>query len=78
MQTYTKHIPKLTHVYITYANIYQTYTKINTCLYNICKHIPNIYQKLTYVYTNICKHEATKHIPKLTYVYITYANIYQN
>ena len=44
MQTYTKHIPKLTHVYITYANIYQTYTKINICLHNICKHIPNIYQ----------------------------------
>ena len=41
MQTYTKHIPKLTYVYITYANIYQTYTKINICLYNICKHIPN-------------------------------------
>ena len=46
MQTYTKHIPKLTYVYITYANIYQTYTKINTCLYNICKYettkdIPN-------------------------------------
>ena len=41
----TKHIPKLTYVYITYANIYyQTYTKINICLYNICKHIPNIYQ----------------------------------
>ena len=68
MQTNTKHIPKLTHVYITYANIYQTYTKINTCLYNICKHIPNIYQKLTYAYTNICKHIPNIY-QKLTYAY---------
>ena len=81
MQTYTKHIPKLTYVYITYANIYQTYTKINTCLYNICKHettkhIPkltyvyityaNIYQ--TYTKINICLYNICKHIP----------NIYQN
>ena len=27
MQTYTKHIPKLTYVYITYANIYQSHTE---------------------------------------------------
>ena len=54
----TKHIPKLTYVYITYANIYyQTYTKINICLYNICKHETTKHiPKLTYVYityTNI-------------------------
>ena len=48
MQTYTKHIPKLTHVYITYANIYQklTYAYTNICKDEATKHIP----KLTYVY----------------------------